>query len=577
VSATFACACRAAHEKGSPPLIVFHTLRPSVPLLTPPRLRVLLHFRSAPQAREASKDYAEAAKAYERARDTDNLVRLLLDHLDAPERAAAIVRQTRSSEGATLLARYCVGAGDFRGGIEFLLLARKRDDAFALASAHGEMALYVQALKMALAATASGLDLAAVLASATAGIEGSGGDAAAAAAAATEAALAGVTLPADECNRIAAWYEGKGQLPAAAAMYAEAEAYGKALKLYLQCGEACIDAAISVVGRARSDAVTHALIDYLMGESDGVPKDPRYIFKLYVALGNFPQAAKTALIIARQEQQLGNYKVAHDVLWETYRDLVQHSVRVPQDLLRGLTLLHSYLLVKRLVKLENHDAAAAMMVRVAAAVSQFPQHVVPILTSTVIECQRAGLKRSAYEYACQLVRPEYRDRVEPKFAKKIEALVRRPSTEEADQGVAPCPFCDRQVPTYQLNCDACKATIPFCIVSGRHMTLEDCSSCTHCKFPALFSSLAAYLTVEPACPMCSTAIMPASIGLVSDPLPFLRRAAAVTGERIAGDAEGDGAAGEEKESESGASASNGVAAAAALAGKPAAGAGKPAP
>jgi WD repeat-containing protein 19 len=27
------------------------------------------------------------------------------------------------------------------------------------------------------------------------------------------------------------------------------------------------------------------LIDFLMGETDGVPKDPNYIYRLYMALG----------------------------------------------------------------------------------------------------------------------------------------------------------------------------------------------------------------------------------------------------------------------------------------------------
>ena len=47
-----------------------------------------------------------------------------------------------------------------------------------------------------------------------------------------------------------------------------------------------------------------------------------------------------------------------------------------------------------------------MCVRVARAISKFPAHVVPILASTVIECQRAGLKKTAFEYACGLMRPE---------------------------------------------------------------------------------------------------------------------------------------------------------------------------
>ncbi len=46
---------------------------------------------------------------------------------------------------------------------------------------------------------------------------------------------------------------------------------------------------VQVVGLAKNDMLTHTLIDYLMGESDGHPKDPNYIFRLYMALGNFPQ------------------------------------------------------------------------------------------------------------------------------------------------------------------------------------------------------------------------------------------------------------------------------------------------
>lgn len=39
---------------------------------------------------------------------------------------------------------------------------------------------------------------------------------------------------------------------------------------------------------------------------------------------------------------------------------------------------------------------------------RFPKHIVPILTSAVIECQRAGLKDAAFEFAAALMRPEHR-------------------------------------------------------------------------------------------------------------------------------------------------------------------------
>lgn len=107
---------------------------------------------------------------------------------------------------------------------------------------------------------------------------------------------------------------------------------------------------------------------------------------------NYPQAIKTAIIISRQEQelglsplfnyrsfkrgnrnkiemilqgnfssiypfflkkifwgvsifQIGNYKVAHSFLVDAYREVSTH-MSVPQTLKRSLFLLHSYILVK---------------------------------------------------------------------------------------------------------------------------------------------------------------------------------------------------------------------------------------
>lgn len=42
----------------------------------------------------------------------------------------------------------------------------------------------------------------------------------------------------------------------------------------------------------------------------------------------------------------------------------------------------------------------------------------------MIECQKSGLYNSAFNYATMLLRPEYRDTIDPKYKKKIEALVR---------------------------------------------------------------------------------------------------------------------------------------------------------
>ena len=65
-----------------------------------------------------------------------------------------------------------------------------------------------------------------------------------------------------------------------------------------------------------------------------------------MALGNYEQAARTAVIIARREQELGNYKVAHGILFDTYKDLESRSIKIPSELKRNLMLLHSYVLAK---------------------------------------------------------------------------------------------------------------------------------------------------------------------------------------------------------------------------------------
>ena len=92
---------------------------------------------------------------------------------------------------------------------------------------------------------------------------------------------------------------------------------------------------------------------------------------------------------------------------------------------------------------------------------------VPILTSTVIECDRAGLKNAAFQYAAVLMRPEYRELLDDKYKKKVELVVRRPprGVVDAEEDLAPCPFCDTAIPQTLLVCCQCNQPIPICIVT----------------------------------------------------------------------------------------------------------------
>ena len=74
-----------------------------------------------------------------------------------------------------------------------------------------------------------------------------------------------------------------------------------------------------VVGESGQTHLARQLIEFLMGETDGVPKDAKYLFRLYMARKQYKEAAKTAVIIAREEQAAGNYRNAHDVLFNMYQ------------------------------------------------------------------------------------------------------------------------------------------------------------------------------------------------------------------------------------------------------------------
>ena len=244
-----------------------------------------------------------------------------------------------------------------------------------------------------------------------------------------------------------------------------------------------------------------------------------------MALGNYPQAAKTAIIIARQERELGNYATAHRILFETHRDLQDQNINVPRDLRRALMILHSYIIVKKLYKLGDHETAARLLIRVCKNINKFPSHVVQLYTSAVMECMRAKLKWSGYQLALKLMHPDYRSKVDKKFKRKVEKLIRkRPKTNtEPKEPCSPCPHCMHPVAASALECPNCKNVIPYCIVSGLHMTPTDYSYCPKCKFPARYNSMMKYLDVYDECPMCSVPLEKSMLEVLTDPSAHLKR------------------------------------------------------
>ncbi|MPC61041.1 WD repeat-containing protein 19 [Portunus trituberculatus] len=91
---------------------------------------------------------------------------------------------------------------------------------------------------------------------------------------------------------------------------------------------------------------------------------------------------------------------------------------------------------------------------------------VPILTSTVIECQRAGLKNSSFSFAAMLMRPETRGQIDERYKKKIEAIVRKPQKSEEEEKRSPCPFCSTAIEETSLECAQCQSSLPYCIATA---------------------------------------------------------------------------------------------------------------
>ncbi|KAK4886815.1 hypothetical protein RN001_003086 [Aquatica leii] len=453
-----------------------------------------IHLQYA-KAKESEGRYDEACKAYYVAKDYDSVIRLQLDYLNSPETAVELVQETKSAEGAKMVARFFQRLGDYPSAIRFLVISKCNSEAFDLARKHGKLQLYGEVLLS--------------------------------------------TLSADELRpqdflALAEYFEIEKNNLLTGKYFYHAHEFQKALKYLLKSAKnnseenEAITCAIDVVASSNDESLANELIEYLLGEADGVPKDAKYLFRLYMARRQYKEASKSAIIIANEEQINGNYRNAHDILFSMYQELKQNNIRIPNEMYRNLMLLHSYILVRLHVRKGDHLKGARMLIRVSNNISKFPSHIVPILTSTVIECHRAGLKNAAYNYASMLIQnPDYRKQVDVKYSKKIEGVVRKQpkNGKNGDSDVAeqltPCPYCESLLAETEMYCDKCKNNIPFCIATGRHIIKSDFTVCPECDFPAIQSELLEILQFEDACPMCSEKIDVRRIVKIEETKPYL--------------------------------------------------------
>ncbi|KAK2489183.1 hypothetical protein MC885_016782, partial [Smutsia gigantea] len=100
-----------------------------------------IHLQYA-KAKEADGRYKEAVVAYETAKQWNSVIRISLDHLNNPEKAVSIVRETQSLDGAKMVARFFLQLGDYGSAIQFLVMSKCNNEAFTLAQQHNKMEIY---------------------------------------------------------------------------------------------------------------------------------------------------------------------------------------------------------------------------------------------------------------------------------------------------------------------------------------------------------------------------------------------------------------------------------------------------
>lgn len=267
------------------------------------------------KVKEAEGNYLEAIDLYRKAGDSLNAVRLLLDKVNNPTEAVKIVKENNSEDGAKMIARFFQKIGDISSAIEFLVLSKCNEEAFQLASSTGQVDAYAHVL----------IDLV------------------------SENSL---QVSVQDFQSLAIYYEQNKNFLMSGRLLCMAGNYQKGIKYLINAASSgsnskeAINLSIEAASKSHDEKVIDTLIDYLMGENDGEPKEFRYLFRLYMALKRYREAAKTALVISIEEHKAGNYRNAHDLLFGMIEELKKQDIKIPMEMESNLQLVHSYLLAK---------------------------------------------------------------------------------------------------------------------------------------------------------------------------------------------------------------------------------------
>uniref|UniRef100_A0A915E0N9 WDR19 WD40 repeat domain-containing protein n=1 Tax=Ditylenchus dipsaci TaxID=166011 RepID=A0A915E0N9_9BILA len=247
----------------------------------------------------SEKKYDKAFEVYSKARDYDHMISLLLKHLNRPEEAVRLAQESRSIEGAKMVAKFFTELGNNESAIEFLVLSQCYQEAYELAESCDRMNVYANSLESSVVTT-------------------------------TTAAHSTSSNHSQLFAQLADYYTlQRPSLLMAGRFAGLAKNFSMALDNLMQVNssgrlnntnftieeeDTAARLAVEFAAESEDRNLVYRLIDYLLGETDGIPKNPKYLFQFYVKLKMYPEAAKTAIIIAQDQQSKGFYKTAHDLL-----------------------------------------------------------------------------------------------------------------------------------------------------------------------------------------------------------------------------------------------------------------------
>lgn len=98
------------------------------------------------KAKEAEGRYSDALKSYLKAQDYEAAIRINLEKLDDIDEAVNLVQETKSIQGAKMVANYFQNNDDPTSAIKFLVMSLCYEEAFQLARKNGKLQLYGEIL-----------------------------------------------------------------------------------------------------------------------------------------------------------------------------------------------------------------------------------------------------------------------------------------------------------------------------------------------------------------------------------------------------------------------------------------------